>query len=47
MLKLDLHVHTKYSDDGFEEISTLVARAKKLGLDGFAITDHHLPGIVD
>jgi len=41
MLKLDLHVHTKYSNDGFESISKLVKRAKQIGLDGFAITDHN------
>ncbi|MBD3263306.1 PHP domain-containing protein [Candidatus Woesearchaeota archaeon] len=40
MLKLDLHVHTKYSNDGFEEIVDLIKKAKKIGLDGFAITDH-------
>ena len=41
MLKLDLHVHTKYSSDAFEEIEDLIKRAKQLGLDGFAITDHN------
>lgn len=41
MLKLDLHVHTNYSNDGFSTISKLIKRAKEIGLDGFAITDHN------
>jgi DNA polymerase-3 subunit alpha len=36
-----LHVHTEYSLlDGMCPISKLVARAKELGMDGLAITDH-------
>ncbi|MEM3402912.1 MAG: PHP domain-containing protein, partial [Candidatus Hadarchaeales archaeon] len=41
MLKLDLHVHTKYSKDGFCSIEEIVKVAKAKGLDGFAITDHN------
>lgn len=40
MLKLDLHVHTKHSHDGFAQLSELINKAKQLRLDGFAITDH-------
>ncbi len=36
-----LHVHTEYSLlDGFSNIKKLVARAKELGMDSLAITDH-------
>ena len=39
-LKLDLHIHTKYSHDGFMELPELIKQAKKRGLSGVAITDH-------
>ena len=44
-----LHVHTEYSLlDGLSRIEPLVARAKELGMDSLAITDHgSLYGIVD
>ena len=36
-----LHVHTEYSLlDGVSRIHKLVARAKELGMDALAITDH-------
>ena len=36
-----LHVHTEYSLlDGSSKIEELVARAKELGMDSLAITDH-------
>ena len=36
-----LHVHTQYSLlDGAARINELVARAKELGMDSLAITDH-------
>ena len=36
-----LHVHTEYSLlDGSSKIKELVARAKELGMDSLAITDH-------
>jgi len=37
----DLHVHTEYSLlDGMSRIPQLVSRAKELGMDSLAITDH-------
>jgi len=39
-LKMDLHVHTCYSDDATTTLREVVAYAKKRGLDGVAITDH-------
>ena len=40
MLKIDLHVHTWYSD-ARSSIVDVLDIAKKKGLDGIAITDHH------
>ena len=41
MMKLDLHVHTKYSPDCIIEPELYIKRAVKIGLHGFAITDHN------
>ncbi|WP_455392855.1 CehA/McbA family metallohydrolase [[Eubacterium] cellulosolvens] len=41
MMKLDLHVHTKYSADGSVEPGDYIKQARKIGLNGFAITDHN------
>ncbi|MGE5580584.1 MAG: PHP domain-containing protein [Bacillota bacterium] len=40
MLKLDLHTHSKYSDDSRVEPSEIVRLARERGLDGVAVTDH-------
>lgn len=40
-LKLDLHVHTCYSNDATTTLREVVLYAKKRGLDGVAITDHN------
>ena len=44
-----LHVHTEYSLlDGASKIKELVARAKELGMDSLAITDHGVMyGVID
>lgn len=44
-----LHVHTEYSLlDGSSKIKELVSRAKELGMDSLAITDHGVMyGVVD
>jgi hypothetical protein len=39
-MKIDLHCHTKYSYDGSSSIERIITHAKKIGLDGIAITDH-------
>lgn len=39
-MKIDLHCHTKYSYDGSSSIERIITHAKKVGLDGIAITDH-------
>ncbi len=39
-LKIDLHVHTHYSDDATTTLEQVVRYAKKTGLDGVAVTDH-------
>lgn len=41
MLKLDLHIHTEYSDDGAGSPEKIIKILKKKGLDGVAITDHN------
>ena len=44
-----LHVHTEYSPlDGSCKIKELTARAKELGMDSMAITDHGgMYGVID
>jgi predicted metal-dependent phosphoesterase TrpH len=39
-LKLDLHVHTVHSPDGFNTFQDIARRLKEEGLDGYAIADH-------
>ena len=39
-MKLDLHIHSKYSYDSFSEPSRIVKKAKRKGLDVISITDH-------
>ena len=36
----DLHIHTKYSYDGIASVPAVLARAKHMGLEVIAITDH-------
>lgn len=40
-MKVDLHVHTHFSVDSLSSIPVLLARARYLGLDRIAITDHN------
>jgi len=40
MIKLDLHVHTLYSYDGFTDPKLMIDVVKRKGIDGVAITDH-------
>ena len=40
-LKIDLHIHTCYSNDSSITLKQVVSYAKKRGLDGIAITDHN------
>lgn len=41
MLKVDLHIHTRYSPDSSMSAKSLVARCLKVGLDCIAVTDHN------
>jgi len=41
MLKLDLHIHSKYSEDAIGSPKEIIRSVKKKGLDGIAITDHN------
>ena len=36
----DLHIHTIYSYDGTATVPAVLRRAKQIGLDVIAITDH-------
>ena len=38
---IDLHMHTKYSTDGCEEVEYMLKQAEELGLKYIAITDHN------
>lgn len=40
VLKFDLHVHSCHSHDGYDSVDKILMRAKEIGLDGIAITDH-------
>lgn len=39
-LKVDMHIHTKYSKDGEINPEDLVKKAVELGFDAIAVTDH-------
>jgi len=40
-LKIDFHVHTRYSDDCSTSLRDVITYSKRKGLDGVAITDHN------
>ncbi len=40
-MELDLHIHSRYSFDSNNDVREIIKRAKKLGLDGIAVVDHH------
>lgn len=41
MLKLDLHIHSQYSEDAFGSPKEIMKSVKKKGLNGMALTDHN------
>ena len=41
MLKLDLHIHSKYSGDGIGPPKEIIKILQKKGLQGMSITDHN------
>lgn len=41
MIKADFHTHTAFSHDGYQTPRELVERARAIGLDRVAVTDHH------
>jgi len=40
-MKIDTHVHSKFSSDCSTELREIVEHAKSIGLDGVCITDHN------
>lgn len=40
-LKIDFHVHSNYSVDGYDSVDELVRQAKKKKLDGICVCDHN------
>lgn len=46
-LRLDLHCHSRFSSDGIAEPEEMIEQAKRMGLDGFVITDHNTCACVD
>ena len=40
-MKLDLHIHSKFSPDGVAPIEEILERCRSSGLDGCAVTDHN------
>jgi len=40
-VRLDLHVHSRYSPDSSLSLQAIAARVAALGLQGFALTDHN------
>jgi predicted metal-dependent phosphoesterase TrpH len=41
MLRIDLHMHSRWSPDSATSLDALVARARELGLARIALTDHN------
>ena len=41
MLKLDLHIHSQYSEDAIGTVKEIKKSVQKKGLHGMAITDHN------
>jgi predicted metal-dependent phosphoesterase TrpH len=41
MLKLDLHIHSQYSEDGAGTPELIIKSLQKKGIHGMAITDHN------
>ena len=40
-MKLDLHIHSRFSRDGAATVEDILNRCKSLGLDGCSVTDHN------
>ena len=41
ILRIDLHLHSRFSPDSETTLEALVRRCRELGLDRIALTDHH------
>jgi len=43
-MRIDLHVHSSLSPDGYDSIGALAAAARRAGLDGIGVCDHNRLG---
>jgi predicted metal-dependent phosphoesterase TrpH len=41
LLRIDLHIHTRYSRDSNTSLKSIIRRCQKIGLGAVAITDHN------
>jgi predicted metal-dependent phosphoesterase TrpH len=41
VIRIDFHVHTNRSPEGIHSLGDVIEHAKKVGLDGIAVTDHN------
>ncbi len=41
MIKIDLHIHSKYSEDAYGSPKEIIQSLKKKGINGMCITDHN------
>jgi predicted metal-dependent phosphoesterase TrpH len=41
MIKLDMHIHSKYSDDGLGTPNEIIKSLQNKGINGMSITDHN------
>src|ERR1700674_3654608 len=41
LIRVDLHLHSRFSHDGQSSLEDLIARSRECGLDRIALTDHN------
>ena len=43
-MKADLHIHSRYSNDGEFEVKEIIRKCSAIGIDTFSVTDHNSVG---